>query len=139
MLVNQALDIVNKSSEAFIDLDTPPEENAPLDQIVKFIFSGRAVSIEEALKNEAVEAGDLVLREAARRTYKAIQQQAVLRPPLGLPGPTIPLPPPPVLVPDKGVRELETVVNTVFPALELSDEIYAQGLLELILNSLSLE
>lgn len=74
VLINQALNIVNRSSEAFIDLDTPPEENAPLDQIVKFIFSGKAGSIETSLKSECVEAGDLVLRETVRRTYKGIEQ-----------------------------------------------------------------
>ena len=34
---------------------------------------------------------------------------------------------------------MEKVVDTAFPPLDLSDEIYAQGLLELILNFLNLD
>lgn len=63
----------------------------------------------------------------------------MLRPPLGLPGPQIQLPPPPVFVPGKGLQQMEHVVNAAFPALELSDEVYAQGLLELILSFLDLD
>lgn len=63
----------------------------------------------------------------------------MLRPPIGLPGPQLKLPPPPVFVPGKGLKPIEHVVETAFPALELSDEIYAQGLLELILNFLNLD
>ena len=49
------------------------------------------------------------------------------------------MPPPPVLVPGKGFKELEQVVDSAFPELELKDEIYAQGLLEFILNFLKLD
>lgn len=37
------------------------------------------------------------------------------------------------------MQEMEKVVETAFPALELSDEIYAQGLLELIFKFLDLD
>lgn len=42
-------------------------------------------------------------------------------------------------MPGKGIREMEKVVETAFPALELTDEIYAQGLLEFILSFLKLD
>ena len=87
ILLNKALNVVNKSTESFIDLDTPPEKNAPLEDIVKYLFSGKADSILNSLKKETVISGDLVLRETVRRVYKAIEKQAVLRPPFGLPGP----------------------------------------------------
>jgi len=45
VLLNQALDIVNNSSDSFIDLDSPPEKNAPLNEVVNYLFSGRADSI----------------------------------------------------------------------------------------------
>ena len=109
-----------------------------MDQIIKYVFSGRAQSIEKSLKEECILAGDLVLRETVRRTFKGIKKQAILRPPIGLPGPQLTLPPPPVLVPGKGLKPMEQVVEAAFPALELTDEIYAQGLLELILNFLGL-
>lgn len=60
---------MNTESNAFIDLDTPPEKGAALDQIVRFIISEQASSIKNALIEEAVEAGDLVIREGVRRTY----------------------------------------------------------------------
>ena len=37
------------------------------------------------------------------------------------------------------MREIEKVIDTAFPALELTDEIYAQGLLDLILGFLNLD
>ena len=43
------------------------------------------------------------------------------------------------MIPQKGLVPVEKVVDTAFPPLELSDEIYAQGLLELILNFLNLD
>lgn len=74
ILLNKALNVVNKSTDSFIDLDTPPEENAPLEDIIKYLFSGRADSILNSLKKETVESGDLVLRETVRRVYKAIEK-----------------------------------------------------------------
>lgn len=49
----------------------------------------------------------------------------MLKPPLGLPGPQFKLPEPPVFVPGKGIVEMEKVVDSAFPQLELTDEIYA--------------
>lgn len=69
MLINSALNNVNTESNAFIDLDTPPKEGAELDQIVKFILSDQASSIKNTLIDEAIEAGDLVLREGVRRSF----------------------------------------------------------------------
>ena len=72
VMMNSALNIVNKNTNSFIDLDTPPENGAALDQIVKFIISDKAGSIKTTLINECVEAGDLVLRESARRTFSNV-------------------------------------------------------------------
>ena len=38
-LINSALNKVNMDTTAFIDLDTPPEEGAKIDEIVKFLVS----------------------------------------------------------------------------------------------------
>ena len=84
--------------------------------------------------SECVEAGDLVLRETARKTYNSVKRFSNLKPPLGLPGPTIKIPIPPVFVPGKGLKQAEVVLETGFPQPELKDEIYAQGLLEVILG-----
>lgn len=73
VLINSALNNVNTESNAFIDLETPPEQGAELDQIVKFILSEQASSIKSTLIDEAIEAGDLVLREGVRRTYTQVK------------------------------------------------------------------
>lgn len=65
--------------------------------------------------SECVEAGDLVLRETARKTYNNAKRFSNLKPPLGLPGPTITIPIPPVFVPGKGLRPAEHVVEKGFP------------------------
>ena len=49
----------------------------------------------------------------------------MLKPPLGLPGPTLNLPLPPVLVPGRGLMQANELVDVAFPQLELKDEIYA--------------
>jgi aarF domain-containing kinase len=72
VLMNSALNIVNRNTNSFIDLNTPPENGAGLDQIIKFIISDNAGSIKKTLINECVEAGDLVLRESARRTFATV-------------------------------------------------------------------
>lgn len=138
-MINSALNNVNTDTTAFIDLDTPPEQGASLDQIVKFIISEQAASIKNTLVEEAVEAGDLVLREGVRRTYRNVKARSVLKPPLGLPGPNVQLPIPPVIVPGRGIKQADDVVEKGFPQLELKDEIYAQGLLELILGFANLD
>ena len=104
VLINSALNNVNTDTAAFIDLDTPPDQGAKLDEIVKFLVSDTAGSIKDTLVEEAVEAGDLVLREGVRRTYRGVKSRSALRPPLGLPRPTVQLPIPPVLVPGRGIR-----------------------------------
>lgn len=73
VLINSALNNVNTESNAFIDLDSPPEQGADLDQIVRFIISEQASSIKNALIDEAIEAGDLVLREGVRRTFTNVK------------------------------------------------------------------
>ena len=125
VLINSALNNVNTESNAFIDLDTPPEQGAELDQIIKFLISEQASSIKNALIDESIEAGDLVLREGVRRTFINVKQRSVLKPPLGLPGPSLNLPLPPVLVPGKGLMQPNELVDVAFPQLELKDEIYA--------------
>ena len=101
-MINSALDIVNKNTNSFIDLETVPENGASLEQIVKFIISDRADVIQGLLIAECVEAVDLVLRETARRAFTNIQSFSNLQPLFGLPGPTIKVPIPPVFLPEKG-------------------------------------
>ena len=115
VMMNSALNIVNKNTNSFIDLDTVPENGASLDQIIKFIISDKADVIKSLLIKECVEAGDLVLRESARRSFANVQRYSNLKPLFGLPGPTIKLPIPPVFVPGKGLKEADKVVETLFP------------------------
>jgi len=43
------------------------------------------------------------------------------------------------LVPGKGLKKADIVVDALFPQPELKDEVYAQGLLEVALNQLNLD
>lgn len=92
---------------------------------MKYILGDNASSIKDTLIEECVEAGDLVLRETARRSFANVQKYSNIRPPLGLPGPKIKVPIPPVFVPGKGLQQADKVVDTLFPQPELRDEVYA--------------
>jgi aarF domain-containing kinase len=110
-LINSALNNVNTATTAFIDLDTPPEKGASLDEIIRFLISDGAKSIRDSVIVECVEAGDLVLRETARKTFNSVKRMQNLKPLFGLPGPTIKVPIPPVFIPGKGLRAAEKVIE----------------------------
>jgi hypothetical protein len=55
-------------------LDTPPEKGASLDEIIRFLISDGAKSIRDSVVMECVEAGDLVLRETARKTFNSVKR-----------------------------------------------------------------
>ena len=98
-----------------------------------------AGSVKDTLVDEGVEAGDLVLGELVRRTFANIKKVSVLAPPNGLPGPKIKLPIPPVVVPGKGVVQADTFVEKTFPQPEIQDQIYAQGLIDLVFGFFNLD
>ena len=66
--------------------------------MVKYVVSGKAEFLLTSLKQECVEAADLVIRKNFRRVYKSFEAAAVLQPPFGLPGPVFELPKPPILL-----------------------------------------
>ena len=64
--------MVARSSDAFIDLDTLPEETVSLNATLSFVLSDRAASLRPLLVDEAASALDLLLRQASRKTYTQI-------------------------------------------------------------------
>ena len=73
VLLNSALGVVaRQSGGAFVDFDSIPEGAVDLTTSVKFLLSEKAVSLREVLIDEAVNAGDILLRQAARKAFSQI-------------------------------------------------------------------
>jgi aarF domain-containing kinase len=73
VLLNSALGVVaRQSGGAFVDFDSIPEGAVDLTTSVKFLLSQKAVSLREVLVEEAVNAADILLRQAARKAFSQI-------------------------------------------------------------------
>lgn len=73
VLLNSALGVVaRQSGGAFVDFDSIPEGAVDLTTSVKFLLSEKAVSLREVLIDEAVNAGDILLRQAARKAFSQV-------------------------------------------------------------------
>jgi len=70
-LLNAAMGIVSKKSgEAFINFDSDEEINVP--RALNFVFSNQAGSLRSLLEDEAVIAADILLRQAARKSFSIL-------------------------------------------------------------------
>eukprot|EP00793_Prasinoderma_coloniale_P001506 PRCOL_00003310-RA len=98
-LLNSAMGVVAQTSEAFVDLETVPEEGVSLSEALEYALSPQAASLRTLLEDEAAIAADLLARQAARRAFgRAVS--ALPSPPL----PFLPRPedvPLPVLLPTR--------------------------------------
>lgn len=81
VLLNSALGVVAKTSDAFVDFDSVPEDGISLGDAIKFIVSPGASSLRKILVEEAITAGDILTRQAARKAFKTIIA-SIPRPPL---------------------------------------------------------
>ena len=73
VLLNSALGVVaRQSGGAFVDFDSIPEGAVDLTTSVKFLLSEKATSLRGVLVDEAVNAGDILLRQAARKAFSQI-------------------------------------------------------------------
>jgi aarF domain-containing kinase len=72
VLLNSALGVVAKTSGAFVDLDAIPEDGVGMTESLKFLLSNSALSLRNILIEEAVTAGDILLRQASRKTYSQL-------------------------------------------------------------------
>mmetsp|Transcript_29199 Transcript_29199/g.49133 ORF Transcript_29199/g.49133 Transcript_29199/m.49133 type:complete len:951 (-) Transcript_29199:412-3264(-) len=81
VLLNSALGVVAESSNAFVDFDSIPDESVSLSTSIKFLLGPSASSLRNLLIEEAVTAGDILIRQAARKAYGQIVPR-LPRPPL---------------------------------------------------------
>lgn len=150
VLLNSALGVVARSSDALVDLDTLPDEAVDLGVLMSFILSEKASSLRGILIEEGVAAIDLLARQSVRKTYSQFISR-LPRPPSFLSSFTSSLPPPqeinaPWLVPTSSslainnvrvVRtNLQTLVEAIAPKLSREEEFYAASLKDLISQTL---
>ena len=147
VLLNSALGIVSRSSgSVFVDFDTIPEDSLKPAQLLKYLFSEKASSLRNLLTEEAVNAGDILLRQAARKSFMTVVQRLPKLPFINslLPTPeNIPLP---FLIPKVPISDLSKIDPSLFkatllqpskvleaaaPKLSLEEELYAISLTDL--------
>lgn len=137
VILNSAIGVVSRNQDAFIDLDTIPENAAGIRDILRYVLSPKANSLRGILSNELVTAADLFLRQAARRTFRRAEN--TLQPPAPfnafLPNPVSV--PQPVLLPTRDGTPLPAfmaprdVLEAAAPALDREEEVYALSIMEL--------
>jgi aarF domain-containing kinase len=163
VLLNSALDVIKKdNSNAFVDFDSLPDETVTLQQALKFLCGGKSGNLRELLAKEAVQAADVLLRQATRKAHGQVISRLPRLPFLAslLPPPErVPLPVPiPVrgafstagglplnsalASPDSLLSQVNPVlvssaelVETAAPKLSLEEELYALSLVDLARES----
>lgn len=104
--------------------------DAPCAQeIATFLLSPEARQLRPLLLGELVDGADLLLRDRLRRAHAQLPALAPRLPLLGLALPAPP--PPPVLVPGRGLMGLSQFVEAVAPQLSRSEEVYLQSVMQL--------
>ena len=136
--------MVARSSDAFVDLDTLPEDSVDVSTLLTFVLSDKASSLRVVLIEEAANAFDLLLRQALRKSYNQVINR-LPKPPAFLTGL---LPPPqeikaPFFLPTSTQitsfdsfrpvqTNLHTLIETLAPKLSREEEFYAVSLKDLV-------
>jgi hypothetical protein len=146
VLLNSALGVVARSSGAFVDLDSIPKDAVGLRDSLKFLLSDKAVSLRKLLEEEAIQAGDILMRQGIRKSFTLIAARiSSLRPPFfGRFLPTFESTPALFLLPPTPTSNAVTplfVTPTAFieassPKLSREEELYALSLKDLALQTL---
>lgn len=159
VLLNSALGIVAKT-DAFIDLDTVPEDAVSIPQTLKFILSEKAQAVRDLLIQEATLAADVLLRQSFRKSFNILSARVDQRNPVSvlarLPGIGQLFPqtsfvdvPVPLLLPSTShsaesagsgglptgrprIITLRDFVETATPRLNREEELYAISLVDAI-------
>lgn len=162
VLLNSALDVIKKdNSNAFVDFDTLPDETVSLKQAIKFMCGGKSGNLRDLLASEAVQAADILLRQATRKAHGQVISRlprlpflnSLLPPPESVPIP-VPIPIPGAFssstggltgalsAPDTLLSQVNPVlvssselVETAAPKLSLEEELYALSLVDLARES----
>ena len=152
VLLNSALGVVSRTGGTFVDFDTIPEDSLKTGQLLKYLFSEKATSLRNILIEEAVNAGDILLRQAARKSFNTFSQRIPRIPFLSslIPNPeNIPLP---FLIPkyplpadlskidpssfQATLLQPSKVLEFAAPKLSLEEELYAISLTDLTKQTL---
>merc|ERR1711871_1033616 len=160
VLLNSALDVIKREGNAFVDFDSIPDETVTPGEALKFLCGENSRNLREVLSNEAVTAGDLLLRQATRKAYGQVVSRVPRLPFLNnlLPRPEeVPLPVPipspgmfpPPGTPTEGVGSgvdlsqinpalvtTKDLLETAAPKLSLEEELYALSLVALAKETL---
>jgi len=146
-LLNSALGVVERNGGAAMDLDRVPEDGVDTGTALRYVLSDKAASLRELLLDEAVTAGDLVLRQTMRRALGSLDATAQsLVPPLPFLRENVPSPfdvPGPFVVPGEDGSLLPStdrpptlatpreVIEAVAPKLSREEELYLLSLADL--------
>ena len=136
--------MVARSSDAFVDLDTLPEDSVDVSTLLTFVLSDKASSLRGVLIEEAANAFDLLLRQALRKSYNQVFNRlpkppsfltGLLSPPQEIKAPFF-LPTSTQITSFDSFRpvqtNLHTLIETLAPKLSREEEFYAVSLKDLV-------
>lgn len=141
-IINSAMGRVVQNSSAFVDFDTVPEDGVSLSEGLSYILSPGGSSLRELIVAEAFNVSDLILRQAARKSFTSVIN-SIPQPPGFLP--FLPKPgdaPLPFLLPTLSGRPVPVVakpnelLEALAPKLGREDELYVLSLSDLAARTL---
>eukprot|EP00873_Tetraselmis_striata_P029871 jgi/Tetstr1/450135/TSEL_037177.t1 len=142
VIVNSAMGRVVQGSGAFVDFDTVPTDGVSLGDALAYILTPGGASLRNLITDEAFNVADLVLRQAARKSFTRIIN-SLPQPPTFLP--FLPKPgdaPIPVLLPTPSgqpvpvVAEPNKLLEALAPKLDREEELYVISLTDLAARTL---
>ena len=143
VLLNSALGIVAKNTDAAIDFDTIPDEAVDIGTALKFLMGDKTSSLRALLQEEAVNAGDILFRQASRKSFSTLINNLPRPPFISSLLPKAESLPLPILLPSvngrRPVQALTTpseVLEIAAPKLSREEELYALSLSDLTAQTL---
>ena len=143
VLLNSALGVVAKNADAAIDFDTIPDEAVDIGTALKFLMGDKTSSLRAILEEEAITAGDILFRQASRKSFSTAVNNLPRPPLISQFLPKIESLPLPVLLPSVNGRQPVQALTTPAEALDIAapkltreEELYALSLTDLTTQTL---
>ena len=143
VLLNSALGVVAKNTDAAIDFDTIPDEAVDIGTALKFLMGDKTSSLRAILEEEAITAGDILFRQASRKSFSTAVNNLPRPPLISQFLPKIESLPLPVLLPSVNGRQPVQALTTPAEALDIAapkltreEELYALSLTDLTTQTL---
>ena len=143
VLLNSALGVVAKNTDAAIDFDTIPDEAVDAGTALKFLMGDKTSSLRSLLMEEATNAGDVLFRQASRKSFSTVINNLPRPPLIGQFLPKAESLPLPILLPSiNGRQPVQTfttpseVLDIAAPKLSREEELYALSLSDLASQTL---